>query len=79
MNKPENITTEWIEKEYADLKLRFENCKTSNWSCNTFILNPEMQHLQAEITQLRRLCPHKYENNECIYCHKKNIGGDNNE
>lgn len=34
----------------------------------TFVLNPEIEQLEAEIGELQRQCEHHYDNGVCVYC-----------
>ena len=36
-----------------------------------FILQPEVQKYMEDNEYLRSICPHKYENDVCIYCGEK--------
>lgn len=35
---------------------------------STFVLKPEVEQLLKKNEQLRKECPHVYQNGECIYC-----------
>ena len=37
----------------------------------TFVLNKEVEVLQAEIENLQQECPHEYDNGTCRYCGKQ--------
>lgn len=76
MNKPKEITGDWI-KEKCDFA--FNKYQSTNKTFDIFTLNPEAVKLYQEITQYQSICPHKYENGVCIYCRKKESGGDSNE
>ena len=39
-----------------------------NLNKSTFVLNDEVAKAIKEIKQLQQICPHKFENNVCVYC-----------
>ena len=53
-------------------KINFNNQKIQSLlDPSVFILQPEVQKYLEDNEYLKTLCPHKYENRECIYCGQK--------
>lgn len=53
-------------------KINFNNQKIQSLlDPSVFILQPEVQKYLEDNEYLKMLCPHKYENGECIYCGQK--------
>lgn len=73
MNKPEIVTGEWIKEQIEKTKATFQANSTKQ-SFNSFVLNDSAIKFTHTLNELRKMCPHKYKNNICIYC--KNIKGD---
>ena len=50
-------------------KINFNNQKIQSlMDPSVFILQPEIQKYMEENEYLKTICPHKYENEICIYC-----------
>lgn len=50
-------------------KINFNNKKIGEaLDPSTFVLQEEILDLMKENDKLREKCPHKFENNKCIYC-----------
>ena len=50
-------------------KINFNNQKIQSlMDPSVFILQPEVQKYMEDNEYLESICPHKYENNKCIYC-----------
>ena len=50
-------------------KINFNNQKIQSlMDPSVFILQPEVQKYMEDNEYLASICPHKYENNKCIYC-----------
>jgi hypothetical protein len=50
-------------------KINFNNQKIQSlMDPSVFILQPEVQKYMEDNEYLKSICPHKYENNTCIYC-----------
>ena len=55
-------------KEIQD-KINFNNKKIKeSLDPSVFILQEEVAELLDENEKLRKICPHEFENNKCIYC-----------
>jgi hypothetical protein len=53
-------------------KINFNNQKIQSlMDPSIFILQPEVQKYMEDNEYLRSICPHKYENDICIYCGEK--------
>ena len=53
-------------------KINFNNQKIQSLlDPSVFILQPEVQKYLEDKKKKKTLCPHKYENGECIYCGQK--------
>lgn len=62
------MTGEEIKK-----KINFNNQKIQSLiDPSVFILDPEIQRYMEDNEYLKTICPHIYENGECIYCGAKN-------
>lgn len=62
------MTGEEIKK-----KINFNNQKIQSLiDPSVFILQPEIQKYMEDNEYLMSICPHVYQNGECIYCGKKN-------
>ena len=61
------MTGEEIKK-----KINFNNQKIQSLiDPSVFILDPEIQRYMEDNEYLKTICPHIYENGECIYCGAK--------
>ena len=61
-----------MTKEEIKSKVLYNNAKIKELlDPSVFILQPEVQKYLEDNEYLKTLCPHKYENGECIYCGQK--------